>query len=175
MFFVVGALRGRGWQSGYRVEFLPLFLPTNAPIPPSEQERDIQPCTEPFYVSTQSWSPRHRRRPDDVRHPGDDGGEYLTFWYIGQIAEDAVHEGDTGMPDEKEYQSHLLTLEEACARLKMCWMNDFASMLCMAYGLWRQTVDCLEEEKAERERLAAAGPLLGSQASAPAEERNGVL
>ena len=76
-----------------------------------------------------------------------------------------MHERDTGMPDEKEYQSHLLTLEEACARLKACWMDDFAAMLCMAYALWRRTVDHLERERAgeaaatsQQELQAAAHP-----------------
>ena len=69
-----------------------------------------------------------------------------------------MHERDTGMPDEKEYQSHLLTLEEACARLKGCWMDDFAAMLCMAYALWQQTVEYLEKEKEEKDRGAVAIP-----------------
>lgn len=153
-----------GWQSGYQVDFLPLFLPTNAPLPPAERALPAQPCTEPFYVSTQAWGPRRRLRPDDRHYPGDDGGEYLTFWYVGQIAQDAVsakwarraaclpsaqvHERDTGMPDEKEYQSHLLTLEDACARLKACAMDEFAAILCTAYELWRCTVTYQEEQKA---------------------------
>ncbi|EPS98869.1 hypothetical protein FOMPIDRAFT_1017399 [Fomitopsis schrenkii] len=142
------ALREAYEESGYQVDFLPLFLPTNAPLPPAERALPAQPCTEPFYVSTQAWGPRRRLRPDDRHYPGDDGGEYLTFWYVGQIAQDAVHERDTGMPDEKEYQSHLLTLEDACARLKACAMDEFAAILCTAYELWRCTVTYQEEQKA---------------------------
>ncbi|KAI0718463.1 NUDIX hydrolase domain-like protein, partial [Fomitopsis betulina] len=133
------ALREAYEESGYRVDFLPLFLPTNAPIPPADRARGEQPCAEPFYVNTHAWGPRRRVRPNDVSYPGDKGGEYLTFWYIGQIAHDAVHEGDTGMPDEKEYQSHLLTLDDACARLKGCGMDHFATILCTAYALWQGT------------------------------------
>ena len=77
-----------------------------------------------------------------------------------------MHERDTGMPDEKEYQSHLLTFEEACARLKGCWMDDFAAMLGMAYALWRQTVEWLEKEEEEKGKAAAATPPQALQTSA---------
>lgn len=60
------------------------------------------------------------------------------------------------MPDEKEYQSHLLTLDDACARLKGCGMDHFATILCTAYALWQGTVAYLEEEKKKGGAAGAA-------------------
>lgn len=143
------ALREAYEESGYRVEFLPLYLPTNAPIPPAERGHGDLPSTEPFYISTHAWAPRNRQHPEGQVWAGDFGGEYLTFWYIGQISADAVHQADTGMPDEKEYQSHLLEVDDACERLCQCGMDQWAVMLRMAYNLWLQT-------KAHAEQMAAA-------------------
>ncbi|KZT68056.1 hypothetical protein DAEQUDRAFT_728315 [Daedalea quercina L-15889] len=142
------ALREAYEESGYQVEFLPLYLPTNAPIPPAERARGMQPCAEPFYASTQKWAPRRRRRQrtDESLYPEDNGGEYMVFWYIGQISADAVHHADTGMPDEKEYQSHLLELDDACARLCRCRMDQFAVILRMAYALWCRTTAYMDQE-----------------------------
>lgn len=79
------------------------------------------------------------------------------------------------MPDEKEYQSHLLTFEEACARLKGCWMDDFAAMLCMAYALWQQTTEYLDKEREreqETERVAVATSQQESQVTALPDTRS---
>lgn len=77
-------------ESGYRVDFLPVFMPSNAPRAPGSVHRRYNiPLTEPFYVTTLTWKPR-ARPPGRRSRVGDGGGEYLTFWYVGQIAEDAV-------------------------------------------------------------------------------------
>lgn len=72
-------------QSGLRVSFMPLIIPTHATIPSNSQpvvDRFL-PSSEPIYLNLQKWSRGHYGR-------GDTGGEYLTFWYVGQIPEDAV-------------------------------------------------------------------------------------
>lgn len=72
-------------QTGYRIEFLPLYtgslaqdprLPTRNSLPAKD--------TEPIAVTTFNWPAGHP-------HLGRFGsGEYLTTWFVGQIAEDAV-------------------------------------------------------------------------------------
>ena len=42
--------------------------------------------TEPIYITLTSWQPRKRRTGPSETH----GGEYLTMWYAGQIADGAV-------------------------------------------------------------------------------------
>ena len=56
--------------------FLPILFEHNAPNPTGR--REYRPSTEPIYISTQFH---------ETRRGGD---EYLTFWYVGQIPEDAV-------------------------------------------------------------------------------------
>ena len=76
-------------QTGYRPSFLPVFMPTNAPGPSSmlwiHQRAYGLPCTEPIYITSTYWG---KRRPAQIIET--EGGMYLTFWYIGQIAESAV-------------------------------------------------------------------------------------
>jgi len=79
------ALREAYEESGYRAEFMPLFSPHHAPAPPHDRDAYERPNTEPIFVSLSSWQPK-RRRYGLV----DNGGEYLTTWYVGQIAENAV-------------------------------------------------------------------------------------
>lgn len=45
--------------------------------------RGLLPVTEPIFISTLAYG---RGQGGRNRH----GGEYLTFWYVGQIGEDAV-------------------------------------------------------------------------------------
>jgi hypothetical protein len=74
-------------KSGYRVEFLPLYTPTRAPVSPDVPRGQYElPNTEPIYVSVISWAPRKNRRSRAT----DNGGEYLSFYYVGQIPPDAV-------------------------------------------------------------------------------------
>lgn len=44
----------------------------------------LLPCTEPIYIFTQAYEKRASRG----RAQGT--AEYLTFWYVGQVPEDAV-------------------------------------------------------------------------------------
>ncbi|OCH92522.1 hypothetical protein OBBRIDRAFT_791116 [Obba rivulosa] len=135
------ALREAYEESGYRVEFLPLFMPTNAPPPPASPHalRDL-PVMEPFYISTCTWRPRRHRTG-----PGAQGGEYLTFWYVGQIPEDAVHHSNTGMANEQNYQTRLVSIEDA---LKALDHRDYPfehHLVSTAYDLWQQTQQILTE------------------------------
>lgn len=77
-------------QSGYRAEFMPLYIPTNAPPPPTANSRYLELNTEPIYMSTHRW---YRRRM--YQSAKSFGGEYLTFWFVGMIPENAVRRADT--------------------------------------------------------------------------------
>ncbi|KAH9957793.1 hypothetical protein BC827DRAFT_1223234 [Russula dissimulans] len=77
------ALREAYEESGYRVEFLPLHLPTRAPVPPGQPRHDLS-VFEPVFVTTTDFGPYHRYGQADT------GGQYLTFYYVGQIPADAV-------------------------------------------------------------------------------------
>lgn len=145
------ALREAYEESGYRTEFLPLLIPSNAPSPPgSGYRRGHVTNTEPIYISIMSWRPRRRAR---IAAPGDDnGGEYLTFWYVGQIPEDAVHEENTGMPDEKNYTSYLLGLDDALEKLRSTGGTSEAVVLHMAYARWEATI-----ERSQREPSRSSG------------------
>ncbi|KAK7055501.1 Nudix hydrolase domain-containing protein [Favolaschia claudopus] len=101
------ALREAYEESGYRVEFLPLFTQTRAPSPPSNPHAAYEPNTEPIYITTVAFPARHRANRVSP------AGEYLTFWYVGQIPEDAVREENTGMPDEVNFVTHLVDVNEA--------------------------------------------------------------
>ncbi|KIM41860.1 hypothetical protein M413DRAFT_445070 [Hebeloma cylindrosporum] len=103
------ALREAYEESGYRAQFLPLMNPTRQPPVPGASEQSMILNTEPIYMTITASQPS-RTRAGQLR---DLGREYLTTWYVGQIPEDAVAETGTGMPDEQNYQSHLLSFEEA--------------------------------------------------------------
>ncbi|KAJ7730256.1 NUDIX hydrolase domain-like protein [Mycena maculata] len=105
------ALREAYEESGYRVEFLPVYTQTSAPGPQSNPNAPWLPNCEPIFINTASYPQRKRR--NSTMSPG----EYLTFWYIGQIPADAVREEGTGMPDEVNYETHLLSVEEATKKL----------------------------------------------------------
>ncbi|KAI0944653.1 hypothetical protein AcW1_002315 [Taiwanofungus camphoratus] len=146
------ALREAYEESGYRVDFLPVFMPSNAPRAPGSVHRRYNiPLTEPFYVTTLTWKPRVRP-PGRRSRVGDGGGEYLTFWYVGQIAEDAVHEPNTGMPDEQDYQSHLLDIQEALDILQRKNSGFHHLLVSLAYSLWDHTRRRLAELQAEAAR-----------------------
>lgn len=61
-------------QSGYRVEFLPLYTETRAPGPPSNPQAPYGLNCEPVYISTAAYSARIRGNRIAP------AGEYLTFW-----------------------------------------------------------------------------------------------
>lgn len=100
------ALREAYEESGYRARFLPLVSYSRAPAPGSRFNEEA--TTEPIFLSTQYFRPRYEN---------DYGGEYLTFWYVGEISENAVREEHTGMEDEQHYVSYLLSPAEALQRL----------------------------------------------------------
>lgn len=102
------ALREAYEETGYRATFLPTYHYHNQPSPTYQ----YYPSTEPIFIHLMTWGPRYRG--DKMVDPG---GEYLTTWYIGQIAADAVYELNTGMADEVNYESHLLSFEDALRAL----------------------------------------------------------
>ena len=56
----------------------------NAPTPPTSLDHHrMCPVTEPIFVSMLEYKDHEGGRN---RH----GGEYFTFWYIGQVPENAV-------------------------------------------------------------------------------------
>ncbi|GJE88970.1 NUDIX hydrolase [Phanerochaete sordida] len=145
-------------ESGYRATLMPLYVPTNAPAPPAQRTRLPAPNTEPFYMHTQRW--RGRRTP---QAQGAVGGEYFVFWYVGQIAEDAVWEQGTGMPDEQGYRAHLLTRAEAMDRLG----ERMEGLLVQrAYELWELSVRVEEWVKKEERKARGAGSATAGDADA---------
>lgn len=72
-------------QTGYRIQFLPLYTGSLAPDPrlPTKDSLPVKD-TEPIAVTTFNW-------PEGHPHLGRfGGGEYFGTWFVGQIAEDAV-------------------------------------------------------------------------------------
>ncbi|KAJ7146200.1 NUDIX hydrolase domain-like protein [Mycena epipterygia] len=136
------ALREAYEESGYRVEFLPLYTNSCAPIPPANRHLGYVPNCEPIFINTTSY--RARQRGNWVAPPG----EYLTFWYVGQIPEDAVREEGTGMPDEVNYETHLVDVHDAVKML----FRDEARVVNYAWTLFEQT--CKQKEALEAQRLA---------------------
>ncbi|KAG6915239.1 hypothetical protein DXG01_012571 [Tephrocybe rancida] len=137
------ALREAYEESGYRVRFLPLYAPTHAPAPPSNRDARMLPMTEALYTTVSHWSAGRGNR----RQPG----EYMTFWYAGQIPRDAVHTPNTGMPDEQNYKSYLCTYEEVLERL-----GTFEKPVFMyIWAVYVRTLQIMEEE-AERQTMEEA-------------------
>ncbi|KAJ7092479.1 NUDIX hydrolase domain-like protein [Mycena belliarum] len=146
------ALREAYEESGYRVEFLPLYTHTSAPVPPSARGAPYLPNCEPIYICTASYAARTRR---NVLFPA---SEYLSFWYVGQIPADAVPETDTRMPDEINYQTHLLDIEEATQRL----YPDEARVVRYAAKLAEETRRYLEERPPPRVSVSSSSSLPAS-------------
>lgn len=72
-------------QTGYRIQFLPLYTGSLALVPGSiAQEALPEKDTEPIAVTTFNWPAGHRT----LGRFG--SGEYIASWFVGQIAEDAV-------------------------------------------------------------------------------------
>ncbi|KAJ6625948.1 hypothetical protein B0H10DRAFT_1782148 [Mycena sp. CBHHK59/15] len=120
------ALREAYEESGYRVDFLPLYTNTHAPSPPNDRDAACKPNCEPIFITTAAYPVRvrgNRRAP---------AGEYITSWYVGQIPEDAVREEGTGMPDELNYETHLLFRKDAEG--KLC--EEENRILCYALKLF---------------------------------------
>ncbi|KAJ7161055.1 NUDIX hydrolase domain-like protein [Mycena filopes] len=136
------ALREAYEESGYRVEFLPLHTQSQAPLSPNTPHR--APNCEPIYIHTTYYP--ERLRPNSVRPPG----EYLTFWYVGQIPADAVREVGTGMPDEVNYESHLVSIEDAMKHLER---SSEAYVVQYAWETFQHTKRIAREERMLAERL----------------------
>ncbi|KAJ7054715.1 NUDIX hydrolase domain-like protein [Mycena amicta] len=146
------ALREAYEESGYRVEPLPLLTQTHAPSPPSDEYRRQRPNCEPIMI-TMSAYPRRRFRNGQVGPPG----EYLSFWYVGTIPIDAVRQEGTGMPDEINYESHLLSPHEAYEKLRF---DGEAKVVNYAVALYNHTSRVYAEqqrqdEEEEMQRAAA--------------------
>jgi hypothetical protein len=68
--------------------------------------------------------------------------------YVGQIPEDAVPEADTGMVDEKNYESHLVEREQAYELL-----GGFeGAIVKRAFDLWDETRKIKKYYAERRER-----------------------
>lgn len=75
--------------------------------------------------------------------------EYIAFWYVGQIPEGAVRELGTGMADEQDYVSHLVTREQALdGRLS----EDEAWVVYHAYVCWERTEAARKEWEAMQDQ-----------------------
>ncbi|KAI0290014.1 hypothetical protein BC826DRAFT_574963 [Russula brevipes] len=137
------ALREAYEESGYRVEFLPLYLPSRAPAPPSrpDSRRELLVC-EPVFITAHEFGPY--LRGDAI----DQGGQYITFCYVGQIPANAVREEATGMPNESHYVGTLLELEEALRLLPPVE----AHVTEVAHWHWRRTVEKVRRESDRRRR-----------------------
>ncbi|KAI0633001.1 hypothetical protein C8Q77DRAFT_1120978 [Trametes polyzona] len=125
------ALREAYEESGYRVSFLPLIIPSHAPNPTGAGGTVHRwlPSSEPIYLHLYQWSRGHYGRDDT-------GGEYLTLWYVGQIGPDAVVETGTRMPDEVGYQTHLVSREEA---MRLLHGGELLRIVDKAYQLFEDT------------------------------------
>ncbi|KAJ6578791.1 NUDIX hydrolase domain-like protein [Mycena vulgaris] len=131
------ALREAYEESGYRVEFLPVYSNTRAPDPLHKVDA---PNCEPIFINTAAYPARKRR---NYSLPP---GEYLSFWYIGQIPADAVREEGTGMPDEVNFETHLLDVDDALNKL----FPEEARVLRYAQFLFDWTRKHLEEQRLKR-------------------------
>ncbi|KAF9017696.1 hypothetical protein BDZ89DRAFT_1074631 [Hymenopellis radicata] len=103
------AVREACEESGYPVSHFPLYKDTLQPVPPEDRGKEYPVNIEPAFVSIAPWPPRFTRDGQLRSH----GGEYLTFWYVGQIAAHAQWTPGTGMADEQNYISGLHTFERA--------------------------------------------------------------
>ncbi|PPR05099.1 hypothetical protein CVT24_010086 [Panaeolus cyanescens] len=126
----VAALREAYEETGYRATFLPLVNPTRQPPAPSEGRTLLN--TEAVYMT---FKPFHPRRLSNGQREAQ-GGQYLTFWYVAQIPENAIHEKGTGMPDEQDFESHLLTYEQA---MKNVWGEEVL-VLRYAWEVYQHTL-----------------------------------
>ncbi|PIL25853.1 hypothetical protein GSI_11606 [Ganoderma sinense ZZ0214-1] len=141
------ALREAYEESGLRVSFLPIVLAHNAPGPPNtlaDLDRSrLLPCTEPIYICTQAYEKRA-----STSRPGGKA-EYLTFWYVGQVSENAVVEPGTRMADEVNYETHFLSIKDAISLLP----GPYQLIVHMAHRLWLDTVE-MQSQDWYQERIA---------------------
>ncbi|KAM5532516.1 hypothetical protein V8D89_013803 [Ganoderma adspersum] len=138
------ALREAYEESGLHTSFLPIILQHSAPGTPGTladlDHARLVPCTEPIYTCMQVY--------DKIGH-AKGNGEYLTFWYIGQVPENAVVESGTRMADEANYETHFLSIEDALSVL----CGEQRHIMNMGYRLWRDTVE-MQSQSAYKEYVA---------------------
>ncbi|PBK85695.1 hypothetical protein ARMGADRAFT_1087256 [Armillaria gallica] len=131
------AVREAYEESGYKAQHLPLYKVTRAPASPENPGARHGPNTEPVYISVRSWRPKNK----------DNGGEYLTFWYVGQIGPDAKWTSGTGMPDEQHYSSKLYEYEDA---LRLLWGGMQQRVLQYTWELYLGHLGMEEEIRKQR-------------------------
>ena len=139
-------------QTGYRIQFLPLYTGSLALVPGSTAREALpEKDTEPIAVTTFNWPAGHHA----LGRFG--SGEYIASWFVGQIAEDAVSgvflsgsEGicpfdyqvpdvGTAMPNEASFVARLCTIEEALEKLKAREVQRH--VLEIAWKAWQYTLD----------------------------------
>ncbi|KAK0457048.1 uncharacterized protein EV420DRAFT_537400 [Desarmillaria tabescens] len=131
------AVREAYEESGYETQHFPLHKATRAPASPRNPGARDGPNTEPAYISARSWGPKRN----------DNGGEYLTFWYVGMIGPDAKWTPGTGMPDEQHYSSKLYEYEDA---LRLLWGGRQQRVLEYAWELYLRHLEIEEEIRKRR-------------------------
>jgi len=128
------ALREAYEETGYRIQFLPLYTGSLALVPGSTATEALpEKDTEPIAVTTFNWPAGHQT----LGRFG--SGEYITSWFVGQIAEDAVRDVGTGMLGEDSFVGRLCTIEEALERLEAREVQRH--VLEIAWKAWRYTLD----------------------------------
>ncbi|KAJ4480886.1 hypothetical protein J3R30DRAFT_3287959 [Lentinula aciculospora] len=95
-------------ESGFEVDFLPLYKFNRQPTPPADRTGEWKPDNEPIYMTTRKWGPIVRQGK-----LVDKGGEYFISWFIGQIPENATYHRGVGMPNEQAFQTFLVPFDEA--------------------------------------------------------------
>ncbi|KAF8509468.1 NUDIX hydrolase domain-like protein [Hysterangium stoloniferum] len=137
------ALREAYEEAGYRVQFLPLPIPTRAPKgkispQPSKESVPIQQRfnTEPIYITAECY----------LKGPKKIATEYFTFWYVTFIGPDAVQEENTRMANEQDYETSLMSVEEALGKLKY---SRQVEVVRKAYQLWVETEKNFKDLKLE--------------------------
>ncbi|KAF7297336.1 Nudix hydrolase domain-containing protein [Mycena indigotica] len=144
------ALREAYEESGFRVKSLPLYTGTHAPSPPSDPESRNRPNCEPLMITTHAYARRKSFHNNTLSPPG----EYLSFWYAGWIPIDAVREEGTGMPDEVNYESYLLTVEQVLEKLGPGSDHE-ANVVRYAWAVYQHTMQIYAEQ--EQQQALARG------------------
>ncbi|KAH9487227.1 Diadenosine hexaphosphate hydrolase [Psilocybe cubensis] len=124
------ALREAFEESGYRAQLLPLLNPTTQPFPPASMG-NIESAlnVEPIFLTTTLYN-----------------GVYLTSWFVGQIPEDAaVDTSRERMPSEENFQTHLLSYEEAMQKVN----GSEIDVLQYAWDIYQKTLEFVAERRAQ--------------------------
>ena len=80
---------------------------------------------------------------------------YHNVWPAGHVLSHQVPEANTGMPDEQNYQSHLLPVNDAIQLLRSDARHSLTEFLIRkAYGLWLDTVEDLRPDASDTPGLS---------------------